>query len=127
MSTRAKRQHGIVVARQQNQINQALVDVVHMAVLGVFQVFAYDSHQDVVRGFGGVFEIVVGLLAEEARHVGGVHHGAVIDRGGVLHVAAGGFHALRIAVKRRYVLQIFVGIGFLSRSCVSPMRWSVRW
>ena len=37
--------------------------------LGVFQVFAHDLHQNAVRGLGGVFEVVVGLLVEEARHV----------------------------------------------------------
>ena len=75
-----ERQQRVVAARQQNELHQARVNIVHMTVAGVFQILAHDLRQNRIGGFGDIRETLVRLAVVQARHVRRVDHLVVVNR-----------------------------------------------
>ena len=110
-----ERQQRVVPARQQNKLHQARVNIVHMAVAGVFQILAHDLRQNRIGGFGGIRETLVRLAVVQARRVRRVDHLVVVNRRRIVHVLARGKATLRVAATFGDKREIFIGELGVSR------------
>ena len=69
----------VVSSGEQDQVDEAFVEVVDMAVRGVLEVCAHDLDQDGVRRLGDMLECLSGPGVVQARHVGRIYDDAVAD------------------------------------------------
>ena len=104
-----ERQQRVVAARQQNKLHQARVNIVHMAVAGVFQILAHDLRQNRIGGFGDIRKTLVRLAVIQARHVRRVDHLVVVNRSRIVHVLARGKAALRVTATFGNKREVFIG------------------
>ena len=101
-----ERQRRVVATRQQDEVDQARVELEHLAVGGVGQVALDDLAQDAVRGLGRALHGVVGALVEQARHERGVDDLVVHDGGGAVHVGTRVAAPLDVPVERVHDLEV---------------------
>ena len=103
-------QHRVVVAGQQYELHEALVEIEQLAVLLVGPVALDHLAEDAVARLGRALHDLVGSAVEQARHEGGGHHLVVHDGRGVLHVVERGAAALDVAVQLVDDLEVLAGV-----------------